>query len=488
MSFSSHFYNGLRICCTQNEHMQYSYRRSKGTGSELKVLPGKKKIRASKLFKNIGIRIVEVNTVKYYKLQGKSDICKYGFRQRPLLEDSSDIENSYEVLKSSAIDKNSEYQTQLCKVETVEDLKHKAQSILKDVQNLNDDVMKPVQANIEKILKTFNSASDFNNSIDKIKALTKLIKEIAEKNNSLSDCFAELCDKVKRLLESIDNRTERIEGTTERIDDRTERIDGRTERIEDTTERIDDRTDRIDGTTERTDNRTERIEGATERIEQKLDELKNQNKESDEKQSSKPIAEATSQENRISFSSSNKQVKSTLPDDITPKQIEPVNTVDASSNNGEDIPMSLTEEERASTIPKYKISRIGMLEIHKHILRSHYVEIIEECKSSVKPICNHLYSREILTHYLKEFIVCQPTDYEKMGKLLDILPECGNRAYGVFCEVLSTINSPVIGILENAERENEEESKGNYNVKDADNLTSQNQATSSRTKASKSNI
>ncbi|RDD35848.1 hypothetical protein TrispH2_011887 [Trichoplax sp. H2] len=160
-------------------------------------------------------------------------------------------------------------------------------------------------------------------------------------------------------------------------------------------------------------------------------------------------------------------------------------TVDASSNNGEDIPMSLTEEERASTIPKYKISRIGMLEIHKHILRSHYVEIIEECKSSVKPICNHLYSREILTHYLKEFIVCQPTDYEKMGKLLDILPECGNRAYGVFCEVLSTINSPVIGILENAERENEEESKGNYNVKDADNLTSQNQATSSRTKASK---
>ncbi|RDD35813.1 hypothetical protein TrispH2_012049, partial [Trichoplax sp. H2] len=30
--------------------------------------------------------------------------------------------------------------------------------------------------------------------------------------------------------------------------------------------------------------------------------------------------------NRISSSSSNKQVKSTLPDDITPKQIEPVNT------------------------------------------------------------------------------------------------------------------------------------------------------------------
>ncbi|EDV20706.1 uncharacterized protein TRIADDRAFT_60922 [Trichoplax adhaerens] len=133
--------------------------------------------------------------------------------------------------------------------------------------------------------------------------------------------------------------------------------------------------------------------------------------------------------------------------------------VDASSDNGQDTPMPLTEEDRASTIPKYKISGVGMLEIHKQILRSHYVKIIEECKSSVKPICNHLYSREILTLYLKEIIVCQHTDYEKMEKLLDILPERGNRAFDAFCEVLSTINSPVIEILENAERENEKGTK-----------------------------
>ncbi|RDD36120.1 putative serine/threonine-protein kinase pats1 [Trichoplax sp. H2] len=134
-------------------------------------------------------------------------------------------------------------------------------------------------------------------------------------------------------------------------------------------------------------------------------------------------------------------------------------TVDAFSDNGDDISMSLTEEEGASTIPKCKTSGIGMLEIHKQILRSHYVKIIEECQSSVKPICNHLYSREILTLHLKEIIVCQPTDYEKMEKLLDILPECGNRAFGAFCEVLSTINSPVMEILENAERKNEKGTK-----------------------------
>ncbi|RDD37085.1 putative serine/threonine-protein kinase pats1 [Trichoplax sp. H2] len=135
-------------------------------------------------------------------------------------------------------------------------------------------------------------------------------------------------------------------------------------------------------------------------------------------------------------------------------------TVDASSDNGEDTPMSLTEEERASTISKCKNSGIGMLEIHKQILRSHRVKIIDGFKSSVKPICNHLYSREILTPYLKEIILCQPNDYEKMDKLLDILPERGIRAYDVFREVLSTISSQMIKILENAEREYENEPKG----------------------------
>ncbi|EDV19047.1 uncharacterized protein TRIADDRAFT_62502 [Trichoplax adhaerens] len=253
---------------------------SKGTGSELKVLAenGEKKIKTSKLFKNIGIRTVEDNTVKYYKLKGeKSDICEYGFRQKSFLEGSGSInKESYELLDSSAIEKNFKYQTQLGKVENVEDLKHYAQNILnevlvdekslivtmldrikEDVQSLNDDVMKPVQANIEKILETLNNVSDINNSIDDIKKLTQLIKDITEKNNSLLDRFAEQYDKVICRLESIDSRTERIEGTTERIDDRTERIDGRTERIEDTTERIDDRTDRIDGKTERIDSRTD---------------------------------------------------------------------------------------------------------------------------------------------------------------------------------------------------------------------------------------
>ncbi|EDV19458.1 uncharacterized protein TRIADDRAFT_62074 [Trichoplax adhaerens] len=323
--------------------MQYSYRRSKGTGSELKVLAenGEKKIKTSKLFKNIGIRTVEDNTVKYYKLKGeKSDICEYGFRQKSFLEGSGSInKESYELLDSSAIEKNFKYQTQLGKVENVEDLKHYAQNILnevlvdekslivtmldrimEDVQSLNDDVMKPVQANIEKILETLNNVSDINNSIDDIKKLTQLIKDITEKNNSLLDRFAEQYDKVICRLESIDSRTERIEGTTERIDDRTERIDGRTERIEDTTERIDDRTDRIDGKTERIDSRTKRIEGTTERIDDRTERIEGTTERTDsrvermenrlgkmeeniinkidEKGSSEAIAAATSQGKR----------------------------------------------------------------------------------------------------------------------------------------------------------------------------------------------
>lgn len=54
----------------------------------------------------------------------------------------------------------------------------------------------------------------------------------------------------------------------------------------------------------------------------------------------------------------------------------------------------------------------GMLEVHKERLQTGYVSIIEGCRSSVTPICNYLYSRGILTLYLKDTILSKPTDYE----------------------------------------------------------------------------
>ena len=34
-----------------------------------------------------------------------------------------------------------------------------------------------------------------------------------------------------------------------------------------------------------------------------------------------------------------------------------------------------------------------------------------------------------------------------MSKLLDILPQCGSRAFDVLCEILSDINPPVVQAL-----------------------------------------
>ena len=59
---------------------------------------------------------------------------------------------------------------------------------------------------------------------------------------------------------------------------------------------------------------------------------------------------------------------------------------------------------------RYEIA--GMLEVHRKRLRTHYVDIIDQCQSNVKPICNHLYSREILSFSQKETILHQSIDYE----------------------------------------------------------------------------
>ena len=54
----------------------------------------------------------------------------------------------------------------------------------------------------------------------------------------------------------------------------------------------------------------------------------------------------------------------------------------------------------------------GMLQVHKERLRTLYVYIIEQCQSNVTPICNHLYSRGILSFYQKEIILSQSIDYK----------------------------------------------------------------------------
>ena len=38
-----------------------------------------------------------------------------------------------------------------------------------------------------------------------------------------------------------------------------------------------------------------------------------------------------------------------------------------------------------------------------------------------------------------------------MGKLLDILPGCGSQAFGVFCEILSSINPSMAKVLRNSQ-------------------------------------
>ncbi|EDV19152.1 uncharacterized protein TRIADDRAFT_62403 [Trichoplax adhaerens] len=265
---------------------------SKGTGSELKVLPEKKKIRASELLKNIGIRTVEDNTVKYYKLKGeKSDICEYGFRQKSFLEGSGSInKKSYELLDSSAIKKNFKYQTQLGKVENVEDLKHYAQNILNEVlvdekslivtmlekikgdvhsfNSSNDSVKQLVQENIEKFLETLN-VSDFKNCSKDIKELMPMMKENTEKINLLLYHLAEQNGKLFDPNQNVRNLESKNNGT--------KRTDKKTE--------------------DNTEN-TEMIRSQNQQNGYTSDELKNKNKESDEKQSSKPTAAATSQGKR----------------------------------------------------------------------------------------------------------------------------------------------------------------------------------------------
>ena len=60
----------------------------------------------------------------------------------------------------------------------------------------------------------------------------------------------------------------------------------------------------------------------------------------------------------------------------------------------------------------YSYTKGGMLQEHKDQLQTHYVDIIKQCQSSVRPICDHLFSRGILTFYQKEIISSQSTGYK----------------------------------------------------------------------------
>ena len=60
----------------------------------------------------------------------------------------------------------------------------------------------------------------------------------------------------------------------------------------------------------------------------------------------------------------------------------------------------------------YSYNEGGMLQGHKEQLRTRYEYIIEQCQSSVTPICNHLFSRGILSFYQKEIILSQSIDHK----------------------------------------------------------------------------
>ena len=60
----------------------------------------------------------------------------------------------------------------------------------------------------------------------------------------------------------------------------------------------------------------------------------------------------------------------------------------------------------------YSYMKAAMSQGHKKRLQIHRSFIIEQCESSVIPICDHLFSREIISYYQKETILSQSINYE----------------------------------------------------------------------------
>lgn len=88
---------------------------------------------------------------------------------------------------------------------------------------------------------------------------------------------------------------------------------------------------------------------------------------------------------------------------------------------------------------------------HRALLRQHRLKMSEQLLVS-ESIVQFLYQEEILSQQQVEVIESQPSSRQKSLKLLDILPNCGPRAFSCFLQALDDFSWVRDGLVQELQR------------------------------------
>lgn len=95
--------------------------------------------------------------------------------------------------------------------------------------------------------------------------------------------------------------------------------------------------------------------------------------------------------------------------------------------------------------------QFGMEPAHRALLRQHRLKMSEQLLVS-ESIVQFLYQEEILSQQQVEVIESQPSSRQKSLKLLDILPNCGPRAFSCFLQALDDFSWVRDGLVQELQR------------------------------------